>query len=1386
MKGAPVTTDATFRADLIRPVHELLAGHAARQPDRTAFKDARTSVTWAELDRRTARVASHLVGLGLERGASAVIYLPNRVETVESYLAITRASAVGVPLNPKSTDSELAHLLDDCAAKLVITGAAQLPQVRRVLAARPGVTVVLVGHDSEPGFAEAADEELPRWEDLALTWSLRDPPRDDLGLDEPAWMLYTSGTTGLPKGVVSTQRTSLWATASCNAPLLGLSPQDRVVWPMPLFHAVAHNVCVLGVVAVGATACITEGLAADEVLGRAVAEDATFLVGVPTMYHQMAELARAGQTEVPPLRVCMVAGSSCPQSLHDSFRSAFGIALLDSYGSTETGGAITTNLPDGTRVPGSCGIPLPGLTLRLTDPRTGEEVEQGAEGEIWVSSPALMLGYHHQPEETAAVLSDGWYRTGDLARQDTDGYVTITGRLKELIIRGGENIHPREVEQVLAQAPGVADAAVAGVPHESLGEVPVAYVVPVAGGLNVEAVLAACRQRLSAFKLPEEIHEIAEVPRNPAGKVARKLLAGLPARLLWRKSRQPDETAARYTGAVDLGVDDAGHPLLSAAVELPERDELVCTGRITAADADPTLLRRVDGATVVAGAVLLDLVLHAAGRAGCARVLDLSADSPLVLPRDEGVQLRVSVGAPDTEGVRRVTVHGRRDARGAAGRPWTRHASATVTATAAAELGIGLAVWPPHGADPVTGTADADGTDPARMPRGVWRRDDEVFVEVSLPDWAAAHENPALHPALLDAALASATRHSGTGSGSGSGSGDDPVAVRWRDVSLHAVGASVLRVRLRRAADGTWDIEAADGAGDPVLDARAVLCAPLDTRDVRTASASQQDGLFEELWTDIDLPRAAAREGRWAVVGPDPYGTRAGLMSAGRYAEAHPDLPTLLTAATDADAPVPDVVVVSPAPAAHPDADPADAVRTAVGAALEWIRHFAHPLLAQTRLVVLTRGAVATTDDEPADAAAAAAWGLVGAAQDRAPGRFVLIDTDGVKRSWRRVESAVAGEEPRIALRSGQARTLRAVRVPAAAPTGPSGDRPVVSTQDETTPVTRNGTAQNGVVLLPRDGTALFAGDEAPTAAETLLARPETGGAHLAGPYAKNVADRLPDSSKAAEPVRWEPVDPAGAVRALLESDPRTVLFTAAVRTDGATTGTQADVDAALRPLIDPALELVRSAPARGVTSVVFATPAPATAGLADAAVAAVFDVWARDLRAAGVAAVSLRGSGTAADEAADLFASAVATGRPALLADRPELPGRRTAGPLTGSAALLRDLTAGVVRRRARDTVADPGGLRHRLAALTGAEQEDTVLRLVRTHFATALGLASAGQVPQEKETRDLGFDSLTALTARNALESATGLSLPAAVVFDFATPAGLARHLTKELLAD
>ncbi|MFF0520950.1 SDR family NAD(P)-dependent oxidoreductase [Actinomadura nitritigenes] len=514
-----------LRTELIRPLPELLDEHARRAPRKIAFRDARRGVTYAELDTRTRRLAGHLAERRLQPGDRAALLLGNRVETVEGYLALVRAGAIGVPVNPRVTEAELAYLLDDSGARLVITDPAHAAPLARVLAGRPDVAVVVTG-DAPPEVLPAA---VP-FESLAGT-EPGTPARDDLGLDEPAWMLYTSGTTGRPKGVVSTQRNCLWSVAACYVPVPGLSADDRVLWPLPLFHSLSHIACVLAVTAVGATARILDGFSAGEVLGALREDDSTFLAGVPTMYHHLVRAAREEGFTAPHLRMCLVGGAVTTAELRRAFEEAFGAPLLDAYGSTETCGSITINWPTGARVEGSCGLPVPGLGVRLVDPETGADVGAEEEGEVWVRGPSVMVGYHGRPEETAEAFRDGWYRTGDLARRDAAGYFTITGRIKELIIRGGENIHPGEVEEVLRGRPGVADVAVAGRPHEVLGEVPVAFVVPGPEGLDPEALFAACRERLAYFKVPEELYEIAEVPRTASGKVARRLLLERPARL---------------------------------------------------------------------------------------------------------------------------------------------------------------------------------------------------------------------------------------------------------------------------------------------------------------------------------------------------------------------------------------------------------------------------------------------------------------------------------------------------------------------------------------------------------------------------------------------------------------------------------------------------------------------------------------------------------------------------------------------------------------------------------------------------------------------------------------------------------------------------------------
>ncbi|MGW0555834.1 beta-ketoacyl synthase N-terminal-like domain-containing protein [Streptomyces sp. NPDC002926] len=567
------------QVDDIRPLSAVLRAHALDRPDKVAFADEERHVTYARLAERTGRLAGHLAGHGLGHGDRVAILLGNSVTTVESYLAVTRAAAVGVPVNPQSSDAELAHQLDDSGARFVITDGAHLQQVERMRATREGLLVVLA-RGSGPGAGTLVFEELAESEPAQ-------GPRDDLGLDEPAWILYTSGTTGAAKGVVSNQRGCLWSVHSAYQGVLGLGPDDRLLWPLPLFHSLAHILCVLGVTVTGATARILPGFGARDVLEALRAEPFTVLLGVPSMYVQLVEAVEAVEEAggpVPKQRMCVVTGAATGAGLASAVERVLGAPLVNSYGSTETCGAITLSRPDSVRPPGTVGTAVPGSELRLVDPRTGLDVRTGDEGEVFVRSPGLLLRYHDRPEETAAALRDGWYRTGDLARRDAEGRLTITGRVKELIIRAGENIQPGEIEDVLRTVPGIEDAAVTGRPDEALGEVPVAYVVPAAEGWSPAEALATCRERLSYFKVPAELYEIAALPLTGSGKVSRRRLVRIPARLrgvgtshhdqLWHTRWVPWEPADSE-GAPPAPADapaprwaviGAGHPAFAEAV----------------------------------------------------------------------------------------------------------------------------------------------------------------------------------------------------------------------------------------------------------------------------------------------------------------------------------------------------------------------------------------------------------------------------------------------------------------------------------------------------------------------------------------------------------------------------------------------------------------------------------------------------------------------------------------------------------------------------------------------------------------------------------------------------------------------------------------------------
>ncbi len=344
---------------------------------------------------------------------------------------------------------------------------------------------------------------------------------DPASIDHPSFIIYTSGTTGRAKGVLLSVRSMLWVTAACWAPITGLTDRDHVLSPLPLFHSYALNLSVLSVLAAGASEYIMEKYSTSEALRLLDGGPFTLMPGVPTMFHYLLQGAGTAKPRLDRMRLFISAGAIMPAPLNRAFEAAFEVPLLDGYGITETATMVTMNWPTGTRVMGSCGLPVPGLAVRIVDPNGGD-VEPGQEGELIVRGPNLMSGYHNKPQETAAALRDGWYRTGDLARSDANGYLTITGRLKELIIRGGQNIAPAEIEEVAGTFDGVLDCAVVGAAHQHLGEVPVIFVVE-KPGCRVDAALLLdhLRARLSAYKLPDAVHVIDQIPRTGSGKIIR-------------------------------------------------------------------------------------------------------------------------------------------------------------------------------------------------------------------------------------------------------------------------------------------------------------------------------------------------------------------------------------------------------------------------------------------------------------------------------------------------------------------------------------------------------------------------------------------------------------------------------------------------------------------------------------------------------------------------------------------------------------------------------------------------------------------------------------------------------------------------------------------------
>ncbi|MFI1038227.1 type I polyketide synthase [Streptomyces hygroscopicus] len=879
---------------------------------------------------------------------------------------------------------------------------------------------------------------------------------------------------------------------------------------------------------------------------------------------------------------------------------------------------------------------------------------------------------------------------------------------------------------------------------------------------------------------------------------ARVELTELPTYAFQRRRYWPQASAYGVGGTAGLGLAAVEHPLVGAVVPLAGGDGLLLTGRISAQTHPWLLDHAVMGSVVLPGTAFVELAVRAGDQVGCDLVEELTLEAPLVLPEVGGVQLQLSVGAPDGSGRRVFEVYSRFEDAGA-DEAWSRHASGVLVAGAPA-ASFDVSVWPPVGAEPVEVGGLYEGMADLGLVYGpvfqglkaAWRVGEEVFAELELPEGGQSEAGLfGLHPALLDSAL-HVVGLGGLIEGDGA-----RLPFSWSGVSLHAVGASVLRVRLSAVGADAVSLAVADGAGRAVLSVDSLVLRPVSAEQISGARGGRRDSLFRLEWTEFPAEAGAdARVGeRWAVLGSEAL--ERGLS--GTDVAAYPDL-AALSAAIESGAAVADEVLVDFS--SDGDGGPA-AVHRATVRALELLQTWlGDERFADARLTVLTSGAVATEAAEPvADLAGAAVWGLLRSAQSENPGRFVLVDVDGAADAPAAVSGALASGEPQVAVRDG---VLRAPRLARAA------------VDTERTPD------------VDAEGTVLVTGASGTLGG--LLARhlvAERGVRHLLlvsrrGELAPGAAELAADLAGLGAEVRWAACDVADreALAEVLAGIPAerpltAVVHTAGVLDDGVIGSlTPERLERVLRPKVDAAWHLHELTRDLDLSAFVLFSSAAGVFGNAGqgnyAAANAFLDALAQHRRAHGLAGTSLAfglwadSSGMAGEldeadvsrmsrggvlalsaaEGLELFDAAYRADEALLVPVRLDMAVMRAEAASSGVVApLMRGLVRTPARRTAQGAAAS-GALARRLAGLSEAEQLDVVLDLVRTQVAAVLGHDASDTVEPHRSFRELGFDSLTAVELRNALGAVSELRLPATLVFDYPTPVVLAEFLRAEVV--
>ena len=482
------------------------------KPAITFLRDGRgeTEMSYSELERDKNRMANVLQSLGIKKGDRAILFIPKSIFFVVAHLALQKIGAIAVPLNPGFKKSELAYLFQDANARLILAEPGKETLIRAI---NPHLVILTV------------DSQKP-YQDIEIFRKASEDCRPvEIKPDDPALIIYTSGTTGKPKGAVLTQKNLIHD--ACNIiKIWEISASDVLCHALPLFHV--HGLCFALHTALlaGAHVVMLDLFSPRRVIEALSRKEdphlCTVFMAVPAMYAKLIEYLGDNRPDFGHIRLWTSGSAPLLASDFERIHQIFGKQPVEREGMSETGMNFSNPL-HGQRKPGSIGLPLPGLEVRMVDPDTGKDVTPGQTGEFWLKGPAITPGYWRKPQETAQTFDQGWFKTGDLGHIDADGYFYLTDRIKHIIISGGENISPKEVEAVINQIEGVSESSVVGVEDDKWGEKVVAAVVKkTESDVSAEEVQNQCKKHLHEWKCPKEIFFIKELPRNTMGKVLKE------------------------------------------------------------------------------------------------------------------------------------------------------------------------------------------------------------------------------------------------------------------------------------------------------------------------------------------------------------------------------------------------------------------------------------------------------------------------------------------------------------------------------------------------------------------------------------------------------------------------------------------------------------------------------------------------------------------------------------------------------------------------------------------------------------------------------------------------------------------------------------------------